>query len=186
MRNKYLLIASGLVVVLAAMAFIAGWLFGSAKVPSAAPEAPSAPMLAAADDADAGPAGMQLDALRRGVPIGGEAVPPPLARVENADLKRVRAYPMQPPTIPHAIDGYQVDKNSNRCLLCHSRANAATFQAPPVSVTHYMDRDDQFLAAVSPRRYFCNQCHIVQTDARPLVANTFEDVDRLLNPPARN
>ena len=92
----------------------------------------------------------------------------------------LRAYPMQPPTIPHAIDGYQVDKNSNRCMLCHARANAEKFQAPPVSVTHYMDRDDQFLATISPRRYFCNQCHVVQTDAPVLVANTFEDIDAVM------
>jgi cytochrome c-type protein NapB len=49
-----------------------------------------------------------------------------------------------------------------------------------VSVTHYMDRNTQFLAEVSPRRYFCNQCHVVQTDAKPLVENTFEDVDAIL------
>jgi cytochrome c-type protein NapB len=101
--------------------------------------------------------------------------------VENADIKRNRAYPMQPPTIPHSIDNYQVDKNSNRCLLCHARANADKFQAPPVSVTHYMDRDDQFLATISPRRYFCNQCHVVQTDAKPLVANNFKDIDTILS-----
>jgi cytochrome c-type protein NapB len=122
----------------------------------------------------------QLDGLRRGVPVDEEAAPLPMARVENFDRKRLRAYPMQPPTIPHSIDGYQVDSNSNRCMLCHARANAEKFQAPPVSVTHYMDRDDQFLAAISPRRYFCNQCHVVQTDALPLVANTFEDIDAVL------
>ena len=107
-------------------------------------------------------------------------------RVQNMDVKRERAYPMQPPTIPHAIDGYQVDKNSNRCMLCHARANAEKFQAPPVSVTHYMDRDDQFLASISARRYFCNQCHVVQTDARPLVENGFLDIDTVLStaPPA--
>ena len=103
-----------------------------------------------------------------------------MARVENVDRKRTRAYPMQPPTIPHAIDGYEVSRNANRCMLCHARANAEQFQAPPVSVTHYMDRDDQFLATISPRRYFCNQCHVVQTDARPLVANTFQDIDAII------
>ncbi|MBX9402620.1 nitrate reductase cytochrome c-type subunit [Lysobacter sp. BMK333-48F3] len=184
MRNKTLLIATAMALALAAMAFSAGWLFGSGEKPRPSAPPPALPVAAAADDL--GPAGMQLDAIRRGVPIGREAVPPPLARVENADLKRVRAYPMQPPTIPHTIDGYQVDKNSNRCMLCHARVNAATFQAPPVSVTHYMDRDDQFLAAVSPRRYFCNQCHVVQTDAKPLVGNAFEDVDSLLHPPAKD
>lgn len=121
-----------------------------------------------------------IDALRRHVPITAEITPLPLANVENFDMTRERAYPMQPPTIPHSIDGYQVDLNSNRCMLCHARSTAADFQAPPVSVTHYMDRDDQFLAEVSPRRYFCVQCHVTQTDAKPLVANGFRDIDEVL------
>jgi len=122
----------------------------------------------------------EIDPLRRHVPVDQEVTPVPLASVENFDRTRERAYPMQPPTIPHSIDGYQVDLNSNRCMLCHARDTAATFQAPPVSVTHYMDRDDQFLAEVSPRRYFCVQCHVTQTDARPLVANGFRDIDDIL------
>ncbi|MCF7223379.1 nitrate reductase cytochrome c-type subunit [Marilutibacter chinensis] len=126
------------------------------------------------------PHGSQIDAMRRGIPIDEEATPLPMARVLNTDLKRERGYPMQPPTIPHSIDNYQVTVNTNRCMLCHARANAADFQAPPVSVTHYMDRDDQFLATISPRRYFCNQCHVVQTDAQPLVANGFRDIDTVL------
>lgn len=121
-----------------------------------------------------------IDNLRRNVPILSEITPLPMATVENFDMTRGRAYPMQPPTIPHSIDGYQVDLNSNRCMLCHARSNAAQFQAPPVSVTHYMDRDDQFLAEVSPRRYFCVQCHVTQTNARPLVANGFRDIDEVL------
>jgi cytochrome c-type protein NapB len=122
-----------------------------------------------------------IDALRRGIPLDQEGKPLPMPRTENFDVKRKRAYPDQPPTIPHAIDGYQVDKNSNRCLLCHSRANAETFQAPMVSVTHFLDRDGQVLAAVSPRRYFCTQCHVVQTDAKPLVPSNFRDVDELMS-----
>ena len=121
-----------------------------------------------------------IDNLRRNVPITTEITPLPMAAAENFDRRRGRAYPMQPPTIPHSIDGYQVDLNSNRCMLCHARSNAAQFQAPEISVTHYMDRDDQFLAEVSPRRYFCVQCHVVQTDAQPLVANGFRDIDEVL------
>jgi cytochrome c-type protein NapB len=121
-----------------------------------------------------------IDALRRGIPLDQEGKPLPMARTENTDLRRKRAYPDQPPTVPHSIDGYQIDKNSNRCLLCHSRANADTFQAPMVSVTHFTDRDGQVLAAVSPRRYFCTQCHVVQTDAKPLVRSDFRDVDELM------
>jgi nitrate reductase (cytochrome), electron transfer subunit len=121
-----------------------------------------------------------IDALRRNIPLDEERKPLPMARVENADIKRKRAYPDQPPTIPHAIDGYQVDLNSNRCILCHSRANADTFQAPMVSISHFLDRDGQVLATVSPRRYFCTQCHVVQTDAKPLVPSDFRDVDELM------
>jgi cytochrome c-type protein NapB len=49
-----------------------------------------------------------------------------------------------------------------------------------ISVTHFMDRDGNFLADVSPRRYFCNQCHVPQLEAKPLVDNDFQDVDTLL------
>ncbi|MBP6079639.1 MAG: nitrate reductase cytochrome c-type subunit [Xanthomonadales bacterium] len=121
-----------------------------------------------------------IDALRRGADLATEPESLPLARVENADIKRARAYPMQPPTIPHAIDGYQVDQHANRCMLCHGQVNSTQFQAPPVSVTHYMDRDSQVLAEISPRRYFCVQCHVVQTDAKPLIANTYTGADDIL------
>ena len=145
---------------------------GEAPEPEVRPPAP--PISARGNPAQ------EIDALRRRVPVDVEITPVPLARVENFDMTRARAYPMQPPTIPHSIDGYQVDLNSNRCMLCHARNTAAQFQAPPVSVTHYMDRDDQFLAEVSPRRYFCVQCHVTQTDAQPLVANGFRDIDEVL------
>lgn len=179
MRNKALLIAVGLVLLLSVLVFVAGWKFGSHSRPEATSAATAVPVDAPATL----PEGGQIDAIRRGVPIDKEGRPPPMAHVENTDIKRNRAYPMQPPTIPHSIDGYQVDKNSNRCMLCHARSNAATFQAPPVSVTHYMDRDDQFLATISPRRYFCSQCHVVQTDAPTLVANGFRDIDSVIAPP---
>jgi nitrate reductase (cytochrome), electron transfer subunit len=45
-----------------------------------------------------------------------------------------------------------------------------------ISVTHFMDRDGQVLADVTPRRYFCTACHVQQTDARPLVPNSFTDM----------
>lgn len=121
-----------------------------------------------------------IDAMRGNAPLTTEAAPPRMPQEENTDIKRARNYPMQPPTIPHKIDGYQVDLNSNKCLSCHSRRRTEETQAPMVSVTHYMDRDGNFLAEVSPRRYFCNQCHVPQTNARPLVDNTFQDVDALL------
>ena len=119
-------------------------------------------------------------ATLRGGPISEEPRTSPIAKVENKDIKRKRTYPMQPPTIPHKTDGYKVDLRVNRCMTCHSRRASQMTQAPMVSVTHYMDRDGNFLADVSPRRYFCKQCHVVQTDANPLLANEFVDIDELL------
>ena len=61
------------------------------------------------------------DPLRGSTPILDESQPPPLQNQENKDVRRVRSHPMQPPTIPHKIDGYQLDKSVNRCLFCHAR-----------------------------------------------------------------
>jgi len=121
-----------------------------------------------------------VDAMRGVTPVGDESRPPPLGNVENKDVRRERAYSMQPPTIPHKIDNYQVDLNVNACLGCHSRGRAPVTQAVAVSVSHYMDRDGNFLATISPRRYFCEQCHVPQVDAKPLVGNSFLDVDEVL------
>jgi cytochrome c-type protein NapB len=126
----------------------------------------------------------KVDAMRGTTPVADETRPPPLGNTENKDLRRERAYSMQPPTIPHKIDNYQVDLNVNACLGCHSRGRAPVTQAVAVSVSHYMDRDGNFLAEISPRRYFCEQCHVPQVDAKPLVGNTFVDVDEILRRPA--
>lgn len=121
-----------------------------------------------------------LDALRGSVPLLEERTPEPIYPVENKDLRRARAYPMQPPTIPHKIDNYQVDLNANRCMACHSRRQVAESQAPMISVTHYMDRDGNFLAELSPRRYFCSQCHVPQSTAPTQVDSTFQDIDEII------
>ncbi|MGV8604940.1 nitrate reductase cytochrome c-type subunit, partial [Pseudomonas aeruginosa] len=63
---------------------------------------------------------------------------PPLADEENKALNRERNHPEQPPTIPHSSVGYRIDKDSNKCLSCHSRSNSARTQAVMISITHYM------------------------------------------------
>ncbi|WP_164659151.1 nitrate reductase cytochrome c-type subunit [Tropicibacter sp. Alg240-R139] len=118
--------------------------------------------------------------LRSGTPLADNAEPPAIAKVVNSDLRQVRNYPEQPPLIPHKIDGYQIDLNANQCLQCHSRTAIEVSQAPMVSITHFMSRDNQFLASVTPRRYFCNQCHVVQVEAKALVENGFVDIDSVL------
>ena len=51
-----------------------------------------------------------------------------------------------------------------------------------ISITHYQDRDGNFLGGVAPRRYACLACHVPQTTAQPLVDNLFTDMDALAEP----
>lgn len=119
--------------------------------------------------------------LREGTPLAEDAPAAPIPDTVNSDVRQVRNYPEQPPLIPHQIDNYQIDTNANKCLTCHSRTAVEVSQAPMVSITHFMNRDGQFLASVTPRRYFCTQCHVPQTEARPLVENDFVDVDEVVD-----
>ena len=121
-----------------------------------------------------------LTGLRGTTPLDKEPKAPRMAPIENRDVKRGRAYTSQPPTIPHAIDKYEITRNVNFCMYCHGRVRNEAFQAPMVSATHFMDREYDFLAEISPRRYFCTQCHVPQTDVKPPVDNRFLDVDQIL------
>lgn len=118
-----------------------------------------------------------IDAMRGATPLDEEGRPPPLGNAENKDVRRNRAFPMQPPTIPHKIDGYQLDKNANRCMGCHSRMRIEETRAIPIPATHYMDRDGTLLGDVSTRRYFCTQCHVTQDEVKPLIENRFQDFE---------
>jgi len=120
-------------------------------------------------------------ALRGTTPLNDEGPADPMAPTRNSAEREARNYPEQPPVIPHSIDGYQIDLNSNKCLSCHARARTAESQAPMVSITHFMDRDGQFLASVSPRRFFCTECHVPQSVVTPPVSNDFVDIDTMLS-----
>jgi cytochrome c-type protein NapB len=106
----------------------------------------------------------------------GDIPAPALARPVIDDKRLMRNYPEQPPIIPHSIENYQLTLKTNRCLDCHRRQFTEGSGAPMISVTHFMDRDGQVLADVTPRRYFCTACHVQQNDARPLVPSTFKDM----------
>lgn len=90
-----------------------------------------------------------------------------------------RDFVQQPPLIPHVTAGYTITANFNKCMDCHSWTRYKESGATKVSLTHFKDRDGRELSNISPRRYFCTQCHVPQTDAKPLVNNTFQRAEGL-------
>ena len=90
-----------------------------------------------------------------------------------------RDYLQQPPLIPHKIEGYKINQKFNKCLTCHSWANYKEAGATKISQTHFEDRDENVLANVSARRYFCTQCHVPQVNTAPLVENSFEPIQAI-------
>ena len=118
-------------------------------------------------------AGEGVKPLRGDTPIPGTTVPD-IYRSEKHDRPLPRSHKWQPPLIPHNVKGYQITKNVNTCLACHSRSPAKTSGATEVGKSHYLDRDGRELQTVSTRRYFCLQCHVPQYDAEPLIGNGFK------------
>ena len=85
-----------------------------------------------------------------------------------------RSYRQQPPLIPHRVTGYQITTKVNKCMNCHDWPNSVKEGAPKISETHYVDRNGISLDRVARTRWFCNQCHVPQANARALVDNVFK------------
>ena len=100
-------------------------------------------------------------------------------RVEKDQATIPRNFQKQPPLIPHSIKGYNITQNFNKCMDCHSKERAEVTGATKVAKSHYLDREDKKQSNISPRRYFCMQCHVPQTDAKPLVGNKFQRAEGL-------
>jgi nitrate reductase (cytochrome), electron transfer subunit len=116
---------------------------------------------------------VKITSLRGGTPVDQDN-PSAGFRQERDRAPIDRDFVQQPPLIPHTIAGYQITKNFNKCMDCHAWQKTKVSGATKVGVTHFRNREGQELDNISPRRYFCTQCHVPQTDARPLVENTFQ------------
>ncbi len=116
---------------------------------------------------------VKLEGLRSGTPLTQDN-PPANHRQERDHPVGDRDFVQMPPRIPHTISGYQINKNFNKCMDCHAWQKTKESGATKISVTHFKTREGVELDSVSPRRYFCTQCHVPQSDAKPLVANTYE------------
>jgi cytochrome c-type protein NapB len=116
---------------------------------------------------------VKLQGLRGGTPIVQDNGPNAFKQ-ERDHGPSDRDFVQQPPLVPHTIQGYQITANFNKCMDCHAWQKTKASGATKVSVTHFRTREGQELDNISPRRYFCTQCHVPQTDAKPLVENTFQ------------
>ena len=108
----------------------------------------------------------------------------------GTSTKIERAFENAPPMIPHDTEGmFPIVADSNMCLSCHDKAIAEAMQADmpnlkAIPASHYFsirkeaDTGDTAAAEtgdiVSNERFNCDQCHVVQTDAKPLVRNLFQ------------
>ena len=117
-----------------------------------------------------------LTSLRGGAALDQPSNEAVINRFPKDGEPLARDYVHQPPLIPHHIRDYQVDLNTNKCLSCHSWKTYRKSGATKISQTHFESRDRAILANVSPRRYFCTQCHVPQANAKPLVENSFQPV----------
>ena len=117
-----------------------------------------------------------IESLRGAADLETNSKAPELKKYAKDGEPIARDYVQQPPLIPHKVKGYKVNLKSNKCLSCHSWKNYREAGATKISQTHFEDRDEQVLANVSARRYFCNQCHVPQVNAPALIANVFKPV----------
>ena len=119
---------------------------------------------------------VKLQSLRGATPI--DKTPEPDMFKQEKDRPPIpRSFEQQPPLIPHTIRGYNITVNFNKCMDCHSWSKAKEMGATKVGESHFKDRDGQALKNISPRRYFCIQCHVPQTDAKPLVDNVYRQAE---------
>lgn len=121
---------------------------------------------------------VKLQTLRGDTPVD-KTTEAEMFKQEKDRAPLPRDFVQQPPLIPHTTRGYNITANFNKCMDCHAWSKAPQTGATKVSLTHFKDRDGRELSNISPRRYFCTQCHVPQTDAKPLVGNTFQKAEGL-------
>ena len=107
-----------------------------------------------------------------------EAAPAPRLYKLDLDQESIpRNFEQQPPLIPHKVAKYKISLNSNRCLKCHDKPFYEEEESPMTGVSHYMNAEGKEMETINMGRYFCNQCHVPQTKAKPLVDNTFKKAE---------
>lgn len=93
-----------------------------------------------------------------------------------------RSFENAPPLIPHSLeDLLPITAENNICLSCHMPEFAADVNATAIPQSHLVDlrkevgeKGRDLGGALAQARFECVQCHIEQSDAKPLVKNSFK------------
>ena len=122
----------------------------------------------------AGQASAEVTSLRGAdVPVTLEA--PKLLKFIKDKENVERTFEEQPPVVPHENEKYAINLKQNKCLECHMKQEGKE-EAKSVEMgeSHFVDRNGNKLAKPTAARYFCNQCHVPQVDAPPLIGTNFQ------------
>ena len=123
------------------------------------------------------PADAEVVSLRGENPLDALAKQFDRRRQVTNDRGFKRDWKLQPPLVPHKIDKDQITLQANTCMKCHGPDTYKAEGAPKVADSHVIVAEDTKAETLNMKRYFCNQCHVPQLDANPLVENTFESND---------
>lgn len=111
-------------------------------------------------------------------------VPSPPAPVRNGaapgDLAPVgRAFAGAPPRVPHTVaDFLPITREENWCVDCHALDWTAPGAGDPtaIPVSHFVNLrgdTDEIGGRIRGARWVCVTCHVADTEAAPLVGNSF-------------
>ncbi len=93
-----------------------------------------------------------------------------------------RAYSGAPPQVPHDVSDFlPITAQTNMCAACHNQPDLRGKRRDkgavvPIPVSHFTDQrktPNKVTENLVGARYNCNQCHVPQADAAPLMENTF-------------
>lgn len=88
-----------------------------------------------------------------------------------------RTFVNQPPMIPHGIEKYTpLTADENACMECHQTDELRGKPVPQIGKSHFEVQNGK--QVLSMARFQCDNCHVPQVDAPPLVENTFVGVTK--------
>lgn len=117
-----------------------------------------------------------VKSLRGGIAIPQSKAPAAVFDLVEQEKPFARAFRDQPPLVTHKVAKFWINLEKNRCLDCHDKSTYKQETAPMTGKSHYVGADGKEMEKINMGRYFCNQCHVPQANAKPLVENTFAPI----------